>query len=368
MKVIINENQRGLLIKNGRFSRLLEPGRYTVFGAQTEKLPVDREICSELCPLETLLADPSIKKNAVSVEVGDQQLALHFVDSIFSGVLKSGRHAFWKQNSEHTFQLVDISTPEISEDVPPYLFAKLPSSCYIAIGVEEHQRALLFFNGRYVRLLEPGMHCFWNNGVRVDAKYIDTRLCRLDISGQEMLTQDKVAVRVNFTINYRVTDCVRIVTEIDDFTEQLHLLAQFALREHIGRLKIDELLESREQLSSEVAAELKAKASGLFVEIAAAGIKDIILPGDVREIMNTVLLAEKRAQANVITRREEVASTRSLLNTARLMDENATLFKLKELEYIERICENVNSINLNGSGGVLGQLAAMLTDRKNSEE
>jgi regulator of protease activity HflC (stomatin/prohibitin superfamily) len=88
--------------------------------------------------------------------------------------------------------------------------------------------------------------------------------------------------------------------------------------------------------------------------------KDIILPGEIRDIMNTVLVAEKRAQANVITRREEVASTRSLLNTARLMDENATLYKLKELEYVERICDKVESINVNSASGLLEQLGAML--------
>ena len=96
------------------------------------------------------------------------------------------------------------------------------------------------------------------------------------------------------------------------------------------------------------------------MEIIDAGVKDIILPGEIRDIMNTVLIAEKRAQANVITRREEVASTRSLLNTAKLMEENPTLYRLKELEHIERICENVGSLNLNGSGGVLSQLFALL--------
>ena len=96
------------------------------------------------------------------------------------------------------------------------------------------------------------------------------------------------------------------------------------------------------------------------MEIVSAGIKDIILPGEIREIMNTVLLAEKRAQANVITRREEVASTRSLLNTARLMDENQTLFKLKEMEYLERICDKVGTISLNGGKGVMEQLEELV--------
>ncbi len=98
----------------------------------------------------------------------------------------------------------------------------------------------------------------------------------------------------------------------------------------------------------------------MFVEIVEAGVKDIILPGEIREIMNTVLIAEKKAQANVISRREEVASTRSLLNTAKLMDENKTLYKLKELEYVERICENVGNITLNGSGDILAQLTSIL--------
>ena len=102
------------------------------------------------------------------------------------------------------------------------------------------------------------------------------------------------------------------------------------------------------------------KEASLFVEIKDAGVKDIILPGEIREIMNTVLVAEKRAQANVISRREEVASTRSLLNTAKLMEENQTLYKLKELEYVERICENIGSITLAGSGDLLSQLVGVL--------
>lgn len=170
----------------------------------------------------------------------------------------------------------------------------------------------------------------------------------------------KVSVRINFVCNYRVTDYVRIMTEIDDFAEQIHVAAQLALRDYVGKYKLDEILENKTQMSEFVFERLKAKEKGLFVEINDVGVKDIILPGEIREIMNTVLIAEKRAQANVITRREEVASTRSLLNTAKLMDENKTLYKLKELEHIERICENVGNISLNGSGDVLTQLTGIL--------
>lgn len=98
-----------------------------------------------------------------------------------------------------------------------------------------------------------------------------------------------------------------------------------------------------------------------------AGVKDIILPGVFKEIMNLVLIAERKAQANLITRREEIASTRSLLNTARLMDDNPTLFRLKELEYIERIAEKVSNISVTSGGGLLEQLSNLAASKQKKE-
>ena len=195
-------------------------------------------------------------------------------------------------------------------------------------------------------------------------KYVDTRLIQSCIAGQEILTLDKVAVRVNLVFNYRITDYIKIAHEIDDYKEHLHVFAQLALREYVGKYRLDELLENKDAMGAYVLESLKNKEKELYIEIINAGVKDIILPGEIREIMNTVLVAEKRAQANVITRREEVASTRSLLNTAKLMDENKTLYKLKELEFIEKICENVGNINLSGNADVLTQLAGVLTNRE----
>ena len=90
--------------------------------------------------------------------------------------------------------------------------------------------------------------------------------------------------------------------------------------------------------------------------MANGGVKDIILSGEIKDIMNQVLIAEKKAQANMITRREETASTRSLLNTAKLMEDNAMLYKLKEMEYVEKIAEKINTISLSGSGQIVDQL------------
>ena len=211
-----------------------------------------------------------------------------------------------------------------------------------------------------IRILDAGTYYFWKNNIRVDVNLVDTRLTRMEITGQEIMTQDKVGLRINFVCNYRITDYVKILTEIDDYAGQMHVAAQLALRDFVGKQKLDDILANKDELSRYAFERLKAKENEFFVEIIDAGVKDIILPGEIRDIMNTVLVAEKRAQANVITRREEVASTRSLLNTAKLMEENPTLYRLKELEHIERICENVGNINLNGNGDVLSQLMGLM--------
>ena len=140
----------------------------------------------------------------------------------------------------------------------------------------------------------------------------------------------------------------------------LHRTAQLAIREIVGKQKLDEILENKDEITNYVYSQMKEKCHEAAIELIDAGVKDIILPGSVREIMNTVLIAEKKAQANVITRREEVASTRSLLNTAKLMEENPTLYKLKELEYVERICENVGNINIGGTGDILESLTKII--------
>lgn len=364
MKTIINENQIGFLLKNGKFIKVLHAGKHYCFGgSEIELHGLGDKISSDIASSYVLMEKPEIKEISTKVEVKERQIALHYVNGIFREVLHKGRHAFWTVFEKHEFRIIDISSPYVSEDIPEYIFSLLPMSLYTKVTVAEHLRARLYFNGKFEKLLTPGTYYFWNTDTRVTVEYSDARLTKADITGQEILTQDKVSVRVNFVCSYRITDFVKISSEIDDYREQIHIAAQLALRDFIGKKKMDEILESKEEMSEYVMGRLKAREKEFFVEFAEGGVKDIILPGEIRAIMNTVIAAEKRAQANVITRREEVASTRSLLNTAKLMDENKTLYRLKELEYIERIFGNAGNINVNGGSDLLAQLTAAVSGK-----
>ncbi|MGN1047986.1 MAG: SPFH domain-containing protein, partial [Eubacteriales bacterium] len=249
-KIVINENQRGFLFKNGKYVKMLTAGKYYTFGGkEIEVSDLDKPIVSDKCALDFLLNDKAVADLVSVIEVGDEQLALHFVNGNFDSVLRRGKYAFWSQIDKHEYQIVDISVPEVSDDVPEYIFSKIPTVYYTKVGVAEYRKARLYFNQKFVKILDAGTYYFWKNGVKIDVGFVDTRLTQMCITGQEILTQDKVSLRINFVCNYRVTDYVKILTEIDNFTEQIHVTAQLALREYVGKYKLDEILENKDGIS-----------------------------------------------------------------------------------------------------------------------
>lgn len=223
------------------------------------------------------------------------------------------------------------------------------------LQVPPQHRGILFYDHQFQKELKPGKYYFWNSPIAVQLQTIDLRRKSLDLTGQEMMTADKVTLRLNFVCQYQVTDPLKAL-EVHSFKEQVHIHLQLVLREYIGTYRLDDLLKQKQEIASLVLQRLKEKEADFGVRFIDAGVKDIILPGEIKEILNTVLIAEKKAQANIITRREETASTRSLLNTAKLMDENQTLYRLKELEFMECICEKIGTLSITGGGNLLEQL------------
>src|SRR5690554_2600551 len=227
--------------------------------------------------------------------------------------------------------------------------------------IESYEKGLLFVDGKFVEILESGNYFWWKNAQVITVAKGDVRQQNMEIIGQEILTKDKVQLRLNFTVQYQLADFIKAYVDTKDFEKQLYLIVQMSLRTLVGTLTFDELMEQKSEISIMVFDQIKNKAARIGVEILDSGLKDVILPGEIREIMNQVLIAEKRAQANSIMRREETASTRSMLNTAKLMEENQMLYKLKDMEYIEKIAEKINSISVSGSNNVVSELKQIFT-------
>jgi hypothetical protein len=353
----IAPNQVGLVFKNEQLIQVLSTGKHWIgFGTSVDVYDMSAPFLPSE-ELNVLLQNADLADLLDVIEIADNEIALLHKDGNYRQCLSAGKFAFWKGATVYTAIKADLNALYVDETIDKNLIEKGLLSAYTrSYRVEAFEQGVLFVNGALVRTLDAGTYHFWKNSDTILILKTDMRQMTVDIGGQEVLTKDKAQLRINFTVQYKVADLTKALVENKDFDKQLYIQMQMALREIVGKLSFDELMESKDQVAAQVMATAVEKAQALGVELAGFGVKDIILPGDVKEIMNQVLIAEKRAQANVIMRREETASTRSLMNTAKLMEENAMLFKLKEMEYVEKIAEKIHTITLSGGSQVVDQL------------
>lgn len=355
-------DERGLLFRHGVYQRMLQPGEYAKFGKGYSL--TNHKLSLPFTPeydLDLLLADDKLAADLELVVVEDGQIALHFEDNRFMRFLKSGKHAFWKGLRKHRFTSLSIRDAEVPKQVERTALMHSTAGAFLEEHeVLAHEEGLLSIDGEFIRTLKPGRYFFWKGEKKVRVEKVDLRQQQLEISGQEIMSQDQISLRMNFICHYRINDTATALLKIQNYLNQIHVLMQLVLREYVGSLRLDEILQKKEEIGPFVLERMSARGPELGIEFLFAGVRDIILPGEIRDIMNTVLAAEKKAQANIITRREETASTRSLLNTTKLMEDNPILFRLKELEYLERICEKVGGVTVGGGGALLEQLSTLI--------
>lgn len=346
-----------MVFRGERLERILAVGRYWIRMGERLEVYDMSEPFTHAVPMGILLQHTDFARIAEVIDVPDNELVFRYVRNNFDRVLKPGRHVFWKGWDEQSFFRVKTDAIDIPEALDMQLVTSPVLAPYVrSYRMEAYEKGLLFVNGQMDRVLEPGNYYWWKNHTMIHVVKVDMRQINMEISGQEILTRDKAQLRINFSVQYQVRDIMKALADNKDYEKQLYVLIQLALRECVGGMSLDELMTGKEEIAVMVLKSAVARSERLGVVLLGCGVKDIILPGDIREIMNRVLIAEKKAQANLITRREETASTRSLLNTARLMEENAMLYKLKEMEFVERIAENINSISVSGNGQIVDQL------------
>jgi regulator of protease activity HflC (stomatin/prohibitin superfamily) len=367
--VQINEAQIGLLYVDGNFVRPLEPGRYAFWQVRHKVLigAADRSKMDPGLPGEEVLIERHpefVATYCEPVQLSPSQVALvRHKGKVIAVLPPSSRKLFWKGVEVEVVEIAD--SYKLSAKLAAELVAGLPEVVSQAIKflhvreVPEQHLGLLYVDGAFSETLKPGLHAWWVFGRSLRTEAVDTRLKTLEVSGQEILSKDKVPLRLNLTAGYKVVDAVEAKAKLADIEGYLYKELQFALRAAVGTRTLDELLEDKGQMDRDVATYIAAKTEGYGLEVESVGVKDIILPGEIKAILSKVVEAEKAAQANVIRRREETAATRSMLNTAKVMEDNPIALRLKELEVLERISEKIERINVGSLDSVLDGLVSI---------
>ncbi|MGO2334359.1 slipin family protein [Providencia sp.] len=356
-KINIAQGQIALTAKNGDFKQLLTAGEhrlYDWFNKLTVSLfTLDNE------PIEEKLAEhlrqfhPDwVDEHCLDVALSDDEIGFIYLHNSLSEILPPAtRRLYWKNGNNLKVELQSTEHSVIETVFVSRLMGKKRikgNELALISQVPAWHVGMLKIDGEIQNLLQPGTYGYWKINHKPEVEIIDTRLQSLEVSGQEILTKDKVTLRINLSANWRYADILMAFSKLTQPVDYLYRELQFALREIVGTRSLDELLENKQLIDELILAQIAQSAASFGLEIDSIGVKDIILPGDMRTILSQVVEAEKSAQANVIRRREETAATRSLLNTAKVMENNPVALRLKELETLENIAHRIDQISVYG--------------------
>jgi regulator of protease activity HflC (stomatin/prohibitin superfamily) len=361
-RVTVKKNERGLLLRNGDFERVLQPGTHWLFtgldALRVETFALEQPAFTHGLADYLMAREPAVvAAEFVRVELAEHQVGLRCENGVLVEVLAPGtRRLYWKGLVDVQVEVIDISA---SADMPPALAARLVQTQLrqravaglagvLQVQVPEHGTGVLSVDGKVDRLLAPGAHAFWKFNRQVAVELVDLRLQALEVSGQEILTRDKVALRLNLSATWRFTDVLKASTQLAKPVDHLYRELQFGLRAAVGTRSLDELLENKSVIDEVVTTQVRDRLAAYGLALDSVGVKDIVLPGEMKTILAQVVEAGKAAEANVIRRREETAATRSLLNTAKVMEDNPVALRLKELETLERVAERIDKISVFG--------------------
>ena len=357
--------EKGLLFRRGEFAGILHGARRHWFFDPFYRIRVD--VVSARDPrlrhrdLDLIVKSRALEDHATVVDLKDHERGLVWVDGRFARLLEPGVHALWTGICDVRVQVLDTRQVRFEHpDLGVILRSDSAAAALTVHTVAEGHIGLVYVDGAFSETLAPGQHAFWNTGAVVRLYVIDLREAVLDVAGQEIMTGDKVTLRVNAVVTYRVRDPKLAVNEVGDFKQALYREAQLALRAVVGARELDGLLTDRDAVARELQTVLQSRASGFGVEVRSLGIRDVVLPGDMKALLNQVTEARKAAEVSVITRREETAAMRSQANTARLLDNNPTLMRLRELEAMERVARSAKLNVVLGEKGLAERLVNLV--------
>lgn len=357
-KVIrVKLHERVVIFKNGLPQRAYGPGRHRLWGynLSEQRWDTTRLVFGALPEVRALL-----KGWFSEVTLAPHQRAVLFRDGGPDTFLRPGVHRYWTVDPSLELRVFDVTQamPALTEE----LEILIPKSEYIDVTVAAHEKGLRFEQGRLVEVLEPGRYKLWTHPeAKATISVVDMRRVQLALTGQELMTRDKVTLRLSLSAEYAIVDPARAVQATSDLRDSVYLMVQLAAREYVASVTLDELLERREAMTQYLEGDVAPKAQALGVRVDRVGVKDVVLPGEMKTLLNRVIEAEKEAAANVILRREETAATRSLANTARVMAEQPVLLRLKELEAMKEIAGQIDEVRIVvGSDGLQTLLPAQL--------
>lgn len=216
------------------------------------------------------------------------------------------------------------------------LGVKLTREMLETVTIWDYQVGLHFKDGRFIETLESGKHRLWGRGHSV--LLFDSRITEMVVQGQELITSDTATVKLTAVSQFKIADALKFHQEAENAHGALYTQIQLAMRELIGGLELDAILERKVDFGKTLLKGVAETAlAELGIEVVRIEIRDVILGGELKTSYAGVITARKEAQAKQERARGDAAALRTFANAARVYETNPELFRLRYLETLKEL-------------------------------
>jgi len=214
--------------------------------------------------------------------------------------------------------------------VPLIIAIMIAKYIFRSIVVYEYEKGVQYHKGKFVKVLDAGKHWFIRFSTSVIK--VDIRPRFTTIPGQELISSDGVTLKVSLAANFEVVDPAVAINKVQNYADALYVELQIALREIIGNANIDDVLEKRNEFSKRLLELTESKAQVIGLKLHSINIKDIMFPGELKQMFAQIVKARKEGLAALEKTRGETAALRNLLNAAKLLEGNPLLVQLRAMQ------------------------------------
>ena len=229
----------------------------------------------------------------------------------------------------------------------------LPLSIIIPIGliilaslkqINQYERGVMFTMGRFTGLRNPG----WRIVIPVFQKMIkiDTRTKAVDVPDQEAITKDNIPVRINAVIYYRVADASKAVLEVENFFWAMSQMAQTTMRNAVGEVSLDDLLQNRDKISGKIQKIIDAASDPWGIKVESVELKDVVIPEDLKRTISKEAEAEREKRAVIIKAEGDKIAAENLALAAKKLATEPGAMHLRTLQTVNNLSSDQSNTTI----------------------
>lgn len=196
--------------------------------------------------------------------------------------------------------------------------------------VSEYERGVRFTLGKYTGLMRPGL-CVVFPIIQTWTR-IDLRTRTIDVPSQDCVTKDNVVLRVNAVLYYKVEHPQKAILQVESYNYAISQLAQTTMRNAIGEMQLDELLQKREEISQKIKTIVDKETDPWGIDVERIEVKDIELPENMQRTLAKVAEAMRERDAVIIKASGEVEAAKNMAKAAETLSKSPGALHLRTLQ------------------------------------